>query len=164
MADETPLIGTESKGKQGHRVLCCCDSRKAVILVSLVALVLMILGLIGVIKDHTGNSWTIASLSISIAFYLLVIWGAIRFHRCAVLCSFIWEIVAMVFMIIGAATYNWSLVSGQEKESAIAAVVIILLWRMLVLYSLATFLREVRNGIMSPETHKRERYSCCCNV
>ncbi|KAL9187809.1 hypothetical protein ACHAXT_006187 [Thalassiosira profunda] len=166
MVDDTPLIAeTRSNKKQGHRVFCCCDSRKAAILVSLVALVLMILALIGAALDTTPTDvWTWVSLSVSILFYLLVIWGAIRYHRCAVAISLIWEIVAIVLLCIGTAQYDWKSVTAEEKQNGAITVAVILAWRLIVVYANGTFLYEVGKGIMSHETHSRERYSCCCNV
>ena len=85
-----------TKKTKGHRVFCCCDSRKATIMVSLVALVLNILALIGRATVKPVDGWGIAAYSISVLFYFLVIWGTIRYHRCAVIISLIWQIVAVV--------------------------------------------------------------------
>ena len=169
MVDSTPLISENSNKnrKQGHRVLCCCDSRKATIFLSLVALVLSIMALVGAVMPNEGvpeNAWSIATFSISIFFYLLVIWGAIRYHRCAVIVSIIWEIAALVMIIIGTVQYDWSSVSSSEKQSGAIALAILMAWRLLVIYAEGTFVYEVNKGIMSHETHSREKYSCCCNV
>eukprot|EP01083_Nonionella_stella_P038205 103957_1 len=117
MTDSTPLIPEQSNKKQGHRVLCCCDSRKAAILVSLVALVLSVLALIGAAMAGNPNAVTIAVTSVSILFYFLVVWGAIRYHRCACILSLIWEIAAVVLIIIGAAATDWSSMSDEDKEA-----------------------------------------------
>lgn len=167
MTDSTPLISEQSHKKRGHRVLCCCDSRKATILVSLVALVVYILALVGVAWPGDGvpvNGWVIAVYAISILFYFLVIWGAIRFHRCACVLCLIWEIVAIALSITGMAFFDWSTITSSEKEGVIAFFSIMLAWRVLVVYSLGTFVSEVGSGIMSAETRRREQYSCCCNV
>ena len=98
------LYHTLSKKTKGHRVFCCCDSRKATIMVSLVALVLNILALISRATVKPVDGWGIAAYSVSILFYFLVIWGTIRYHRCAVIISLIWQIVAVVSSI--SYTYN----------------------------------------------------------
>ena len=124
MTDSTPLVQQNNK-KQGHRVFCCCDSRKATILVSLVALILNIIFL----SCSISNSiWAIVVYSISIAFYLLVIFGAIRYHRCAVIVSLIWQLVAVVLIIIGTIQFDWSSVSGDTKTQDIIAVTVALIW------------------------------------
>ena len=51
-----------------------------------------------------------------------------------------------------------------QKNADIAAVTVGLIWSLVVLYSLGTFVREVSSGVMSPANHSREKYSCCCNV
>lgn len=167
MVDDTPLIAEKSRKKQGHRVLCCCDSRKAAVLVSLVALVFSILALVGAAIPSTDvpvNTWSIVTFSLSILFYMLVIWGAIRYHRCAVFTSLLWDATSFVILIIGMVTYNWDSLKEDERIQSIAAMSIILVWRLLTIYANSTFLYEVGKGIMSPENHSRERYSCCCNV
>merc|ERR1711862_659817 len=148
-------------------VLCCCDSRKATIIFSLVALVLNILALIQTVSNEgpvEQNAWTIAAYSVSILFYILVVCGAIRYHRCMVFISLVWVITSMVFVIIGAVGYDWDSLSGNDKDIGIVALSIVLAWDLLVVYSLGSFIMEVGSGVMSPETHSREKYSCCCNV
>ena len=134
-------------------------------MVSLVALILVILGLVSVTTgNQAADPWTITSYSISILFYVLVIWGAIRYHRCAVIISLIWQTVWFVLAIVALAMYDWNSVSGEQKNVTIIAATIGLIWYLVVIYSLGTFVREVSNGTMSPATHSREKYSCCCNV
>lgn len=170
MVDDTPLIAKGAPNqtkKQGHRVLCCCDSRKGVIMVSLVALVLSILGLVSVSMNYKGTQdvWAVVIYSISVLFWFLCIWGAIRYHRCAVFVCLLWAITSLVLIIIGTVQYDWnSFESEDDRTAAIIGVSIIMAWWSVVIYSDAVFISEVSNGIMSPETHSRERYSCCCNV
>ena len=152
------------QGKLGHRVFCCCDSRKATILVSLVALVLSILAIISYSIQKPTNGWGIAVSCISTLFYILVIWGALRYHRCAVILSLIWQLVALVLKVVGTARYDWGALQGDDKTAAIVAVAVIMTWDVVVIYCLGTFASEVSRGIMTKETHSREKYSCCCNV
>jgi len=134
-------------------------------LVSLVALILSILGLVSITAGSaTADAWSITQFSVSILFYVLVIWGAIRYHRCAVVISLIWQTVWFVLVIIGLAMYDWSSVKEEEKTGTIIGATVSLIWYLVVIYSLGTFVREVSNGTMSPATHSREKYSCCCNV
>ena len=53
---------------------------------------------------------------------------------------------------------------GDEKTASVVAVTIGIVWHLVVIYSLGTFVREVSSGVMSPANHSREKYSCCCNV
>ncbi len=169
MVDSTPLIAeARSKKKMGHRVLCCCDSRKATIFISFGALLLSILSLVLMAVPESGvenTGWqSIVVPSVSIFFYLMVIWGAIRFHRCAVTLCLIWEITALAFLCWGAAVTSWESLTGEEKNAMIGVYAISIAWRAFVIYAMGIFVSEVSNGIMSYETIGREKYSCCCNV
>ena len=106
----------------------------------------------------------ISSYAISILFYLLVICGAIRYHTCACLVSMVWVLFSLGVNIYFAAATNWDAYTQDEKNANILAVSVILAWQVFVIYALGTFIHEVNKGIMSPETHSREKYSCCCNV
>ena len=106
----------------------------------------------------------ITSYAISVLFYILVICGAIRYHTCACILSMIWVLVALGFNIYYAAVMNWDALTPDEKNVNIIVLTVFIAWQVFVLYALGTFIHEVHNGIMSPETHNREKYSCCCNV
>jgi len=109
MVDSTPLIaeGARPEKKMGHRVLFCCDSRKATIIISFGALLLSILSLVLMAVPESGvenTGWaSIVVPSVSIFFYLMVIWGALHFHRCVVTICLVWEIVALVLICLVAA-------------------------------------------------------------
>lgn len=170
MVDSTPLIAeARPQKKMGHRVLCCCDSRKATIFISFGALLLSILSLVlmavpGSEVENTGWA-SILVLSISIFFYLMVIWGAITFHRCAVTVCLIWEMIALILTCVDAGFVDWTLfATPDEKYATIAIFGLIIAWKVFVIYAMGTFVSEVSTGIMSHETIDREKYSCCCRV
>ena len=83
MVDSTPLIPASRNKKQGHRVLCCCDSRKAVIMINLVALAFYIAAIVINALNGTLNNdvVSIIFMCITILFYFTVICSAIQFHR-----------------------------------------------------------------------------------
>jgi hypothetical protein len=170
MVDSTPLIAeARPQGKMGHRVLCCCDSRKATIFISIGALAMTITSLVLMAVPGSGvenTGWdSIIIPSIDIVFYLLVIWGAIRFHRCAVTICLIWEIIALILICVSAGLLDWSsIATEQEKYAAIWLIGVSIAWKTFVIYAMGTFVSEVSSGIMSHETIDREKYSCCCNV
>ncbi|KAL3807007.1 hypothetical protein ACHAXA_010483 [Cyclostephanos tholiformis] len=171
MVDSTPLIdeALPSQGKMGHRVLCCCDSRKAVIILSTVAIVTNIAVLVLSAVPGSGvvieGWWSIAISITSIVFYTFVIGGAIKYHRCAVTICLIWEMISLALVILAFAFTDWgSSAEDDEKYSTIGTFAWEIIIRVFAIYAFGTFLREVKSGIMSPETHGREKYSCCCNV
>ena len=106
----------------------------------------------------------ITSYAISALFYILVICGAIRYHTFACILSMIWVVISLAVNIYFAATTNWNAFTQDEKDANIIILTVFIAWQVLVLYSLGTFIQEVSTGVMSPETHSREKYSCCCNV
>jgi len=76
----------------------------------------------------------------------------------------VWVLFSLGVNIYFAAATNWDAYTQDEKNANITAVSVILAWQVFVIYALGTFIHEVNKGIMSPETHSREKYSCCCNV
>ena len=94
-------MGVEEK--QGHRVLCCCDSRKAVMIISGLALIEAIVNLVVALKagDIAQHWLAVTASAFSVFFYFLVVWAAITYHRCAVIVSLMWQFVAFCFLIAG---------------------------------------------------------------
>jgi hypothetical protein len=169
MVGSTPLIGeAPAQGKVGHQVLCCCDSRKAVIILGLGAMALNVAHLISlaVPSDNVENLvWmSYAIPTASILFYMLVIGSALRYHCCAITICLIWEIVSLILFIVACALANWGALVGKEKTCLIVLIVVEVLIKSFRIYVFSTFLHEVNSGIMSLATHSCEKYSCCCNV
>jgi len=164
MTDRSPLIDGKKQGKQGHRVLCLFDSRKATLIVNFIALGLLILFFVLSAIATPPNVWMIVVFIISVLFYITVIIGACSFRYCAVLTALIWEVIVLVLNIIWVATFDWSAVPEKNRTNWIAAVTVLFVLRLLVLYSDGTFVHETRKGIMTKETRSREAYFCCCNV
>jgi hypothetical protein len=170
MADRSPLIDAKMATKQGHRVLCLFDSRKATLIVNFIALALLILNFVfGALNTPLDvkskpDIFIIVVFAISVLFYGVVIIGACSFRQCAVFTAGIWEIIAFVLNIIWIATYNWNTLTDTDRKSAIITVTVLLVWRLLCIYADFTFVHEVRKGIMTRETRAREAYFCCCNV
>ena len=169
MVDSTPLIGeAPAQGKIGHRVLCCCDSRKAVIILGLLALAANVAFLVAMAVPDSGienTGWEpIVISAVSILIYMSVVGGALRYHTCAVTICWILELLSLVLYIVGCALTDWSALVGEEKSSTIGYFAAGITVKCFGVYVFGTFLREVKSGIMSPATHSREKYSCCCNV
>jgi hypothetical protein len=164
MADQTPLIDGRKQGKQGHRVLCLFDSRKATLIVNFIALALLILFFVLTAIVTPPDVWMIVVFIISVLFYVTVIIGACSFRYCAVLTALIWEVIVLVLNIIFVATYDWNAVPENNRTGTIVAFTVLFVWRLLVLYADGTFVHETRKGIMTKETRSREAYFCCCNV
>mmetsp|Transcript_5542 Transcript_5542/g.7774 ORF Transcript_5542/g.7774 Transcript_5542/m.7774 type:complete len:170 (+) Transcript_5542:113-622(+) len=169
MTDSTPLINDsrQKQGKLGHRVLCCCDSRKAVILINLFALVLIVAGLIAAAVNNTFDSDTSAIIGyvISVLFYLIVMFSALQYHRCAVIVAIIWNLIVIVWTSVGLVMERETLFAkNQNQTDIIIYFTVFYVIHVFVIYAEWVYVSEVGKGIMSRETHSREKYSCCCNV
>lgn len=161
MVDSTPLIRDNTGKKQGHRVLCCCDSRKAVILINLIALVLVVAGIIaGAVEGTLDSSISyIVAYCISILFYFIVMCSALQFHRCAVIVAIIWNVVQIVWMSVGLVMERETLAQEADKTPIIIYFSIFYVLHLFILYAEGVYVSEVGKGVMSRETHAREKYS-----
>ena len=163
--DQSPLIDARKEGKQGHRVLCLFDSRKATLIINIITLTLLILSftLFAVYVSSPGVG-VIIGFCISVLLFLSAIIGACSYRHCAVLVACIWEVIALVLNVAWLVMYDWSAVPDDNQTKVIASWVVLLVWRLLAIYADVTFVHEVRKGIMTRETRAREAYFCCCNV
>lgn len=161
MVDSTPLIPDSRGKKQGHRVLCCCDSRKAVILINLMGLLLVAAGLIASAIQGTlvTDIPAIVGYCISILFYFIVVCSALQFHRCAVIVAIIWQIVAIVWYTVGLVMNREALAKEANQTDWIIFLVVWYVIHVFILYAEWVYVSEVGKGIMSRETHSREKYS-----
>lgn len=163
--DQSPLIDAQKEGKQGHRVLCLFDSRKATLIINLITLALLILNFVlFAVYVAKPDIYVIIVFCISTILFLSAIIGACSYRACAVSVALIWEIIALVLNIIWVATYDWSAAPQENQTKVIASFSVLLAWRVLAIYADITFVHEVRKGIMTRETRAREAYFCCCNV
>lgn len=164
MSDQSPLLDGKRQGKQGHRVLCLFDSRKATIFVNFIALALIILFFVLSAITTPPNAWIIVLFTISVLFYITVIIGACSFRHCAVLTALIWECIVLILNVIFVVTFDWNAVPESDRTYTIVAFTVLFVCRLLVMYADGTFVHETRKGIMTKETRSREAYFCCCNV
>jgi hypothetical protein len=137
-------------------------------ILGLLALAANVAFLVAMAVPDSGIEYTgwgpIVTSAISILIYLSVIGGAIKYHTCAVTICWILELVTLVLYIVVCALTDWGALVGEEKSSTIGYFAAGITFKCFGLYVYGTFLREVKSGIMSPATHSREKYSCCCNV
>ncbi len=168
---DTPLLPAEEKGeeKKGHRLFgFCCDSRRAVILVNSLSLILYICGLIAAVVPGsiTCSAQNIVAMLFNILFTVVIIFGAMKFIQATVLVGLLWELFIICFWITGATAaiegFDWSQQAPEARASTITFVVISIIWQFVNCYAEVVFVYEMWQGIMTPETYKREEQSCCC--
>jgi uncharacterized membrane protein len=113
----------------------------------------------GAIAQH----WvTVTGSALSVLFYFLVVWAAISYHRCAVIVSLMWQFVAFCFLIAGlslAITRDDDNEAFEEisKTATIISISIAITIKLVIMYAYSAFISEVGSGVMSPETHDREK-------
>ena len=158
-----------------HDDLSCCDSRRAVIIVeSIFGIAFNVIGMILLLtaadiaamfdddefssEFATGAVITSAIYGFGILISLVVIFGAITFNAPLVVLGIVWTVAQTIAgIVLQAQSYN-----GAGLRYPIVDAIIRISVASLLIYPLAVFAAEVRNGIMSKQTYPKERHSCCC--
>ena len=168
---DTPLLSVqeEDDAKKGHKFFAvCCDSRRAVIIVNALSLLMFVCGLIASVAPGsiTVSAQNIVAMIFNILFTLVIMNAAMKFNKTAILIGLLWELFITCFWITGASSTiestDWDEEFPGAKQSTIAFVVFSILWQFVTIYADVAFVYESENGIMTPETYKREEQSCCC--
>lgn len=155
--------------RRSHRCCgCCCDTRRAVLVINIISLCLTAFGLASLsyldhAKNHANNyhdDHVTKSLSqidgklvgLSIGAYILGmicmsagIYGAAKFNRIGVIIAGVWHALEFVLNII---FLNFV---GFIKAG-------------FFLYPHIVFVIEMNRGIMAPETYHKEQDCCSCCV
>jgi uncharacterized membrane protein len=112
----------------------------------------------GAIAQHWA---TVTGSAFSVFFYFLVVWAAVKYHRCAVIVSLMWQFVAFCFLIAGlslAITRDENEAFEEiSKTATIISISIAITIKLVIMYAYSAFISEVGSGVMSPETHDREK-------
>jgi len=165
----------EGQSKLGHKCCgCCCDTRRAVIIVEIVfGIFINILNIIFVISgmgvEVVGDPYLEEdiknALKISAVFYglgigvaVFVMFGARIYNIWIVAIGLIWNIVQTICAI----AINSQVFRDHDLTYPAYLAVIEVVIVLLIIYPKAMFIYEVHSGIMSPETYDREEQSCCC--
>jgi hypothetical protein len=152
------------QAKQGHKFLfCCCDTKRAVVLLNYVALLFNILTFTAAIMNGNRQAETFVKDMVMQACGMFIIFttllGAYWYSKTIVSVGLIYACYHLTVGISNMAKYNWQ----GENEDGKLVVILPFLWYILTFYAEAMFILELHDGTMSPETYKiREQYSCCC--
>ena len=187
----TPPLPLHEQPKQGSKCCgCCCDYRRAVIIVNFVSLLLNIMGMIAyfgstVVVVEQGYIDSIEGFgrlhgiltSIGIFFSVVAIIGAYRYNAYLVGMSIGWTILYLFLRTILNHTTSQRLQAAFEQEqldaygrivqeydapNLVPDIIATIIFIVLLVYPHVGFIYEVRKGILSPETYPREEFSCCC--
>jgi len=176
----------QGQEKQGSKCCgCCCDFRRAVIVVNIIFIVLGIISIISALAN-TGyirsdfdddqveddlkqiNTRNAIFSGIGLAASILSLIGAIHYNICFVAVNMVWLVVQYIaYIIINEVAYK-DIEDISNKDVArgplVGAYVIQAVIYGLFIYPHAGFIHEVKRGITSRETYPREEYSCCCTA
>ncbi|KAL7455840.1 hypothetical protein ACHAWC_007362 [Mediolabrus comicus] len=168
MVDTAPLVDDYEKEKKiGHKFCgCCCDSRRAVIIVNFIDFIFVLIAILLAVatNDDIGAGWAV--LIIDIIIVALTIAGAALYNKWLVILGCLWAVINLTLRIVAATqglSYFAVTVNGEVIRLPWLEVILAFIWEGLILYADITFIVEVSKGIMSRDTYKkREEQSCCC--
>lgn len=171
--------------KQGSKCCgCCCDFRRAVMVMGIIGLVFAAINLI----LYVTGAAIVGSLSTSCDDDLysdlcseVTVAGTYSLAVVAVICAV--QVLFYIFQIVAAIKYNvcmlatvivvnlvWFVLAivqvfrgpAQTTGNIVGSIVFYVIFIALEIYPTAGLLKEIKAGTMSKETYPREAYSCCC--
>ena len=188
MTGVTPIpapLAMHMQAKKGSKCCgCCCDFRRAVIIVNVINLVLGVIGLV----VYVGGSLTSKTVPINddairhvyidaerqsaiiigvgLFFTILGLMGGVKFSIALVAANILWLFVQFITNTILSVEaiktimkeYTGTATIRQPIGTYIVSGIVMLLF----VYPHAGFISEIKSGIMSKETYPREEFSCCC--
>ena len=168
MVDSTPLIphgddnsssSSSSSSSQGGGYLCC-DSRKAIIVINSVFLGFWSLDLILLLANAVPLTiQQIIVISINMLFNIIVIYSALQFQYIAVIVAILWDVTIFILMIVSL-IIGWRYgMNGIFGDAFKSFDILAIIFSVHKIYAECVFVYEVRKGIMSSETHSREKHS-----
>ena len=159
---------------------CCCDFRRAVIVISIIEIVFYTIYTImaatgsglasNLIEDdelrvETSTTTGIMAIGFAfgIAFGVFQLFAALRYNVCMLGTCLLLQLVG-----IGYNAY-YSVASVPEPRSSYAGMIAtnlivgVVCSILLYIYPTAMLIKEINAGTMSRETYPREAHSCCCD-
>ena len=155
-------------GKLGHKFLfVCCDSKRAVVVLTSTMLLLNGLVIASAVIEHGGqgaegfvNAMVMHACGMFVTFCVLL--GAFWYSIHVVVVGLVYAAYQLTVGIIRITRYDWD--GGGDGDTGKLVVLLPFVMNALIFYAEAVFISEVNEGIISADTYKeRERYSCCCN-
>ena len=173
-----PIDGIHRGERRGHSCCgCCCDMRRAVIIVNIINIILAFIGLIGfsVLVADTNNSEVVSDGENSTTFvgidddYTLGEYEIVKGFAPLVIILVLLSIVGFALGIVGAMRYKVWMILVAIVVYCISAFMELLSLNLVgfavtALYAYPHFVlvSEIRRGIMTKETYHMEQQSCCC--
>jgi hypothetical protein len=151
--------------KQGHTCCgCCCDVRRAVIVVNLLAgtyllmMVQWIFALVALRYDYNYKYWALLVMNcLQLVPVGMGIFGAVYYNGWFIGVAALHYTLQFLF-ICNVSWYNLAMPNDLPLDEPIAMAVAM----ALCAYPHFMLISEIRGGIMSPENYENEQHSCCC--
>lgn len=177
--------------KQGAKCCgCCCDFRRAVIVLAIIGLVyysvMCVLAIIGAsfagsqigaydddyisglyLAGSVAGGVVAAILAVGVLFSIFKLCAALKYNVCMLVTCLVVDLINLAFSIaqpFTSETVDATTGFPRPYTSAEAATSVILsiVFAGLFMYPTIGLVMEIKKGIMSQETYPREAYSCCC--
>jgi len=148
--------------KKGHKLFfCCCDTKRAVIMLNTVILMLNVFTLTAMIVQvdpaTEGYMRALIVRSCGVFITLSTLMGAYWYSKTIVLVGMLFCCYQMTMGTIKLTNFDWS------SEDAKLAVIFPVFWNVLIFYAEAAFVFDLSEGYITSQNYKeREEYSCCC--
>jgi hypothetical protein len=190
----TPVAGTmaladtpmHSQMKQGSKCCgCCCDYRRAVIILNIILIVFGIITVLGysqgeqstvqgvdldddgledIVKDAYRQGAILAGVGVFACIVAVI--GAYRYNIYMVGFNILYMIVSFIASIVLTSkafnTLEEDYNGDEDIPLPIGQFVLQGVILCVVIYPHVGFMSQVKAGIMSAETYPREEFSCCC--
>lgn len=175
-AQATPIQDQE---KQGSICCgCCCDFRRAVIVISIIEIVAYVVqgilaasgnDLVSASYDEfsagagsAGAGVTAIGIVLGIAFGIFQMFAALRYNLCMLGTCLVFQLIGigysvwLPYALVPAPRDDYASVLATNTIGTIAFGV------LMYIYPTAGLILEIKAGTMSAETYPREAHSCCC--
>lgn len=175
-ADETPLGKKQGRSCCG----CFCDMRRAVIILSLLGVFSVVVSLVtnyfilfdeldwdeveDISEEQEDDLRSLFSLQIglsvgSVVCYLMATVGALKYNPRMIIPNIIFVVASFVYLTVRFSQTSNDIESFDYRPtSSIGSAIGV----AMTVYVNFTLIKEMRSGIMTPETYPREKQSCCC--
>jgi len=177
--DRAIPAGDATEQKQGGLYCgCCCDYRRAVIVLAILGIIFAGFNMITVvtvmlaqaadlIEDITYFQYVnVLGYGFSLLVACVSLYGGVKYNvtalRIQIAWLAIWYVVYVVVGIINVTSLDDYLSGGQQAITIIYGIIFQTLFTALAMYPTVYLVKEIRAGTMSAATYDRERHSCCC--
>jgi hypothetical protein len=181
-------LAIHDQEKQGQKCLgCCCDMRRAVIIISIMYLSFSTISLVfllgfeslrmatkdafddDVLLETIEHGYFVQSIFVGIGVVasMCSLVGAIQYNIYLVAINIVWliteYIATVVIEMLAYLEIEESYAGTQNIRMPWASWVIsAIIISAFFIYPMVRFIREINLGVMSRETYPREEFSCCC--